>query len=283
VLRRAPQPGQHVLVVGSGIIGLLTLQAARAVCPDCRVTVMARYPHQAEAARRLGAESILRRADYGEAAALTAAKAYAAPMNKGMLLGGFDVVYDCVGTATTLEDNLRWTRAGGAVVLVGVDLTRHKLDLNPVWYQEVDLFGSFVHGVEDWRGQRRHTYDWVFDLLRTGALCADGLCNAPAADEMGELLSVQMTGANVQPDALIVTKTGNGNVDSSDNLVSCGNKCAQPYDAGRVVSLTAKAASGPDATVSARLRPHSRPRMSGGLAPFSAPAAHAVATASAAR
>jgi hypothetical protein len=65
-------------------------------------------------------------------------------------------------------------------------------------------------------------------------------------DEIGELISVQMTAANVQPDALIVTKagTGSGNVDGSDKLIACGNKCVQPYDAGTVVVLTAKPASG---------------------------------------
>src|SRR6185369_16426942 len=89
-----------------------------------------------------------------------------------------------------------------------------------------------------------YAFTGQYDPITHEALCADGLCNAPAADEIGELLSVQMTGANVQPDALIVTKTGNGNVDSSDKLVSCGSKCAQPYDADRVVSLTVKAGSG---------------------------------------
>jgi NOL1/NOP2/fmu family ribosome biogenesis protein len=89
-----------------------------------------------------------------------------------------------------------------------------------------------------------YAFTGQYDPITHEALCADGLCNAPAADELGDLVSVQMTGVNVQPDALIVTKTGNGNVDSSDKLVSCGNKCAQPYDAGRVVSLTAKAGSG---------------------------------------
>ena len=102
-------------------------------------------------------------------------KYYSAPMNRGMLLGGFDIIYDCVGSARTIEDSLRWARAGGAVVLVGVDLTRAKVDLNPVWYQEVDLIGSLAHGVDDWQGQRCHTYDWVFDLLRAGQMTDAGL------------------------------------------------------------------------------------------------------------
>lgn len=94
--------------------------------------------------------------------------------------------------------------------------------------------------------RRIETYAFTgqYDPVTHEALCADGTCTVPAVDEIGDLISVQMTGANVQPDALLVTKTGNGNVDSSDKLISCGNKCAQPYNAGQVVTLTAKPGSG---------------------------------------
>lgn len=176
VLRRPPHAGDRVLVIGCGIIGLLVLQAARAVCPDCHVTAMARYPHQAEAARRLGASEVISsRAGYAAVADLTGAKYYTAPLNKGMLLGGFDLIYDCVGTGTTIEDSLRWARAGGAVVLVGINLAQFKVDLNPVWYQEVDLVGAQNHGVDEWQGHRRHTYDWVIEWLRAGTLTSEGL------------------------------------------------------------------------------------------------------------
>ena len=62
-------------------------------------------------------------------------------------------------------------------------------------------------------------------------------------DEIGEMIAVQMTAANVQPDALFVSKVGTGNVDSSDKLIACGTKCVQPYNAGTIVTLTAKPAS----------------------------------------
>lgn len=176
VMRRTPQAGDHVLILGSGIIGLLTLQAARAVSPDCHITALARYAHQAEAARRLGADEIMMDADsYKHAAEITHARYYSAPMNKGMLLGGFDVIYDCVGNSDSVENSLRWAKAGSAVVIVGIDLSRLKIDLNPVWYQEVDLLGSKSHGCNTWQGERRHTYDWVYQLMGEGKLTVDGL------------------------------------------------------------------------------------------------------------
>ncbi len=176
VLRRPPQPGDHVLVVGAGIIGLLTAQCVKVVEPACHLTVMARYPHQAEAARRLGADEVITGGDlYAEVARVTGAKLYRAPLNRGMLLGGFEVIYDCVGSADTVFDGLRWARAGGAVVLVGISLGKLAVDLNPVWYQEVDLVGSHTFGPENWRGRQAHTFDLVIEMLQEGVLRHDGL------------------------------------------------------------------------------------------------------------
>ena len=176
VLRRPPVPGQQVLIVGAGIIGLLTLQAIKAVEPAAEVSVMARYRHQVEAAQALGADRILAEGDsYQAVAEATGGKLYRAPMNRGMILGGYDLIYDCVGSAQTVNDSLRWARAGGAVVLVGIDLGLLKVDLNPVWYQEVDLVGSNSFGFEQWRGRRIHTFDLVLEMLQEGVMKTDGL------------------------------------------------------------------------------------------------------------
>ena len=97
---------------------------------------------------------------------------------------------------------------------------------------------AIVRRIETW------SFTGQYNPLTHEALCLDGLCNIPDATEIGELLAVQMTAANVQPDALFVSKVGSGNVDGSDKLISCGSKCVQPYNAGTIVTLTAKPASG---------------------------------------
>ena len=176
-LRRPPAPRERVLVLGCGIIGLLTLQAVRAIAPEADITAIARYPHQAEAARRLGADQVLMGAEatYDRVAELTQARFYQGPLGNKMLMGGFDVVYDCVGKARTIEDALRWTRAGGTVVVIGIDLNRLKLDLTPVWYSEVDLIGSLAFGMEEWEGEQVATFDLVARWFAEGKLTADGL------------------------------------------------------------------------------------------------------------
>jgi threonine dehydrogenase-like Zn-dependent dehydrogenase len=169
VLRRPPGPGDHALIIGAGTIGLLSGYAIKALFPQTHLTILARHDHQAAAARALGADRVLQGGDlYAELARLTGAKHYTFPLNRGMLLGGFEVVYDCVGSPATVTDALRWARAGGSVVMLGFTLGLTKVDLNPIWYQEVDLVGSHTFGMERWQGRDVHTFDLAIELLRGG-------------------------------------------------------------------------------------------------------------------
>jgi threonine dehydrogenase-like Zn-dependent dehydrogenase len=175
-LRCLPQPDQGVLVVGSGIIGLAVIGALRALSPACHITVLARYPHQAEMARKMGTDEVITHEDpYVATARITGGKLYTGKFRNRMILGGFDVVYDCIGSDKTLQDSLRWARAGGTVVLAGVNLKPMHLDLTPVWYQEVSLKGLYAQGMEEWNGLKRSTYDLTADLLLQKKLFIEGL------------------------------------------------------------------------------------------------------------
>jgi threonine dehydrogenase-like Zn-dependent dehydrogenase len=177
VLRRPPKPGEKILVYGAGIIGLLTIMVAKALVPEAEITVMARYSHQAEMAEKLGARHILSNQKlFSEVAKITGGKFFTAPLNKGIVLDGFDAVYDCVGDESSLTHSLRWTRPGGTVVIIGLHMSPMKnLDLTLVWYSQVDLIGSFMHGHSEWNGQRLHDYDLVIDFYRKGKFDIDGL------------------------------------------------------------------------------------------------------------
>jgi L-iditol 2-dehydrogenase len=175
-LRREITQDDKALIVGGGLVGLNTLQCLRAFYPRCNITIAVRHPHQARIAERQGANHVLLGGDLYEATAhLTGAKYYKGPLNNRMLLGGYDVVYDCVGTARTLRDCLRCVKARGTVILVGISLSRLKLDLTPVWFQEVDLIGVCGHGNERWKGESKHAYDLVISLLKQGKLSIHGL------------------------------------------------------------------------------------------------------------
>jgi len=169
VLRRIPEPGERVLVLGCGMIGLGVVAALNAMAPQADVYALARYPQQIELARRWGA-TVLEGDPMQAATETTNAHLYTGEFGNRTMLGGFDVIYDCVGNDTTIRDSLRMTRAGGTVVIVGVHLHRVRTDLTPTWHQEVDLIGALAHGQEQWQGESLSTFELTARLIRDGAI-----------------------------------------------------------------------------------------------------------------
>ncbi len=175
--RRPVEPGEQVLVIGCGTIGYLLMQVVRGLQPACEITAVAQFPWQAELARSFGADNAFLSSEDGFArtAELTGARLYEGRGRNRMLLGGFDVVFDVVGVTSTLDNALRWSRAGGTVVLVGVNLHRMKLDITPVWYQEVDLIGAVGHDEVSWQGEVLSTFELAMRWMQSGRLATESL------------------------------------------------------------------------------------------------------------
>ncbi len=87
----AVEPGERVVVVGGGSIGLLAVAAARAMGHE--VDLVARHPHQRAAGERLGA---------------------------GVPSGTYDVVVEAAGSASGVAEGVDLARPGGRMVLLGV-------------------------------------------------------------------------------------------------------------------------------------------------------------------
>jgi len=158
VLRNQPRDDQTVLVLGGGVIGLLTVAALRAIGSRARLLVTARYPVQAEAAARLGADIVLRtrgRAElYRQVAQLTGAEVLKPVIGRPLVQGGVDIVFECVGSGRTIDDALRLARAGGRVVLVGLAATPRGVDWTPTWLHEIEIRGAMAYAVEQFRDER---------------------------------------------------------------------------------------------------------------------------------
>jgi 2-desacetyl-2-hydroxyethyl bacteriochlorophyllide A dehydrogenase len=170
VLRHLPQQNERVLIIGAGTIGLLTLQIVRALAPQVEVSVLARHSFQIEQATRQGAAHIIYPQDsYTGIQQATNAQMIKGALNNRVLLGGYDVVFDTVGSQKTLHHALRWARTQATVVLVGVNLHPMHIDLTPVWYQEINLIGSMGSSIENWppaTSERHSTFDLVVDLIK---------------------------------------------------------------------------------------------------------------------
>src|SRR5205823_10418593 len=94
-------------------------------------------------------------------------------LGNSMLLGGYDVIYDTVGTRRSVHDALRWARAGSTVVLVGLNLHLMRIDLTPIWYQEINLIGTLGHGMENWpigSQEQRPTFAIAAEMIEQGQL-----------------------------------------------------------------------------------------------------------------
>ena len=175
--RKIPEPDEKVLVLGVGPIGFLLIQVLRIVQPDCEITAVAQFGWQAKIAKELGAAHIILVGEDGYTAVseLTGAKLYEGRGNNRMLLGGFDIVFDVVGIPTTLQDALRWTRAGGTAVLVGVYLHKMEIDLTPLWHQEINLLGAIGHDIVNWQGEQISTFDLALRWLAEEKVNVDQL------------------------------------------------------------------------------------------------------------
>ena len=174
ILRHLPQPGDRVLIIGAGTVGLLTQQIVSTLIPRTEISVLARYPFQVEQATRQGATHIIYPHDsYTGVQHATNARLYHGLFGNQTLLGGYDVIYDTIGQRKTLHHALRWTRSSGAVILVGLNSRMMNIDLTPLWSQEISLLGSTTHGVESWpldTRERRSTFDVVTELIERGRI-----------------------------------------------------------------------------------------------------------------
>ena len=83
-----------------------------------------------------------------------------------MLNGGFDVVYDTVSSAETLEVGVRVARSRARIVAIGVEPPR-RFEWTPLYFKEIALVGSNGFGLEEYAGRQQHAIEWYFEFIRT--------------------------------------------------------------------------------------------------------------------
>lgn len=108
----AAAPGERVLVVGGGSVGLLAVAAAAAM--GLEVDLEARHDHQRAAGERLGA---------------------------GAPRGQYDITVEAAGTDTALATCVRKAAPGGRIALVGVAADDRRVPSIPFVMNELSMVG----------------------------------------------------------------------------------------------------------------------------------------------
>jgi threonine dehydrogenase-like Zn-dependent dehydrogenase len=159
-LKADPNPDETLLVIGAGSVGLFVAAALRQLTRAGRVICVAKYERQRKEALRLGANDVVHPKEaYTKLPAMLGTHVYKPEIGKPVVMGGADKVFECVGSAGTMEDAARLTRPGGEAALVGMPSARSCLDLTALWYKEANLAGTYAYGLEEYEGERVKSFE----------------------------------------------------------------------------------------------------------------------------
>ncbi|MCE9606380.1 MAG: zinc-dependent alcohol dehydrogenase family protein [Planctomycetia bacterium] len=136
VLNGRVQPGDSVVIVGGGPIGLATLLTAQFYSP-ATIVVVDVDDNRLEVARRLGASATV---NGGDAAAVEKIMS----LTDGV---GFDVVVEAVGIPASFDLCQTIVAAGGRIANIGVHGKPVQLNLDKLWSQNITLTTRLVDTV----------------------------------------------------------------------------------------------------------------------------------------
>jgi threonine dehydrogenase-like Zn-dependent dehydrogenase len=155
--RAGVRPGDTVVVIGAGMIGLILLQLAQLQGAG-RVIVSELNAKKRDAAHRLGAEQVVDPGDDDLEAVIEDA-------TQG---SGADVVIECVGSQGTAQQAVDLAGEGGRVLIFGVAPQEARVVVSPyqVYRNEITITGSFTNPFSQQR---------ALALLASGRLNVDDL------------------------------------------------------------------------------------------------------------
>ena len=175
VHRARVRPGESVVVVGCGGVGINAVQFAAAA--GANVLAIDLRPEKLEAARRLGATDTL-----GPAEATDPGREV-----RRRTGGGADVAIEVVGTPETVGLALSSLRRGGRLCVVGYSDAVVPIPLNRVMFFEYEILGSL--------GCRPVDYPRVIEMVRTGKVRLDDVVTGRVSlERIGDAVDVLRRG-----------------------------------------------------------------------------------------
>lgn len=167
VLVNFPRDSEKVLIIGMGIVGLLMVAFLRYAGCKADITVMARHSFQGELAEKYGADRVIYTSSENiieEIEDITKASIHKPMLGERYLIGGFDRIFDCVGSKESINDSLKYVKSGGTIILTGL-AANVNIDWTLIWFKEIYLKGIYCYGSDMFKGERVRTYKIGLDML----------------------------------------------------------------------------------------------------------------------
>jgi threonine dehydrogenase-like Zn-dependent dehydrogenase len=182
VARNLPSKDMNVVVIGAGTIGLMTVAALRSLGSECIILSLARYPFQASAAKKLGADEVFieldRKTLYRRVAEFTNGRLFKPIIGREAIFGnrGPDMIFDSIGSESSLDDGLHLIRSNGRIVILGQAYAKtRKVDWSIQTWKEIEIIGSLMYGMESYKNKTMHCFELALHLLQQNPDMFDGI------------------------------------------------------------------------------------------------------------
>ena len=170
------QPGNTVMILGAGTIGLLSLVAVHQAGGKV-VLVSETNPGRLATAKAWGAQQVCNPLEDDPVALCQ-------QLTSGL---GVDLVIDAVGSTATRQTAIQAVRAGGKVVWVGLHSAESPVPANHIVRSEIQVAGSFAYTPVD--------FQQAVDILAAGEVHLDGTWLQERALEACEASFVELIDA----------------------------------------------------------------------------------------
>lgn len=153
--KAAVQPGESVIIVGGGMIGILMLKLTR-LTPARQIIVIEPDAERRELSLRFGADLTFAPTEQNERKILDITQ------------GGASAVIECAGTIPAVGLAYRLVKNGGRLVIFGVSPAEQKLPMAPydIYRRDISICGSFLNPF---------TFKTAVDLVATGRIDFGGI------------------------------------------------------------------------------------------------------------
>jgi len=135
IQRAGIRPGEDVLIIGSGMIGIIMTQLAR-LAGAANIIVTDTNPARLRVAQNAGADFIF-----------DPAETETEKLINELTHGGADVVLECVGSTATVKTAIRLGNYGARIIIFGVSPMRATMEISPyeVYRKDLAIMGSFLN------------------------------------------------------------------------------------------------------------------------------------------